>query len=233
LGLHGNCIPPIPNGGLGQYQGFPNNVHFAQNHNARVYKGTPIKGGIITTNWRAKETSKNTNKVEPPSNNLLNEVSVEDQGNKSLLLKSNPFPPMVQRCHSVADQTSGIQIKESPALNRSDYNKEDFQVSYESAKFFVIKSYSEDDVHKSIKYSVWSSTPNGNKRLDEAYHKAQEKSDSASSKCPVFFFFSVNSFTIQMSFGVLHSEIVFPLISWSFGCQLCNYLNWCFSSGEL
>ncbi|XP_010528734.1 PREDICTED: uncharacterized protein LOC104805762 isoform X1 [Tarenaya hassleriana] len=70
-----------------------------------------------------------------------------------------------------------------------DYNKEDFPETYLHAKFYVIKSYSEDDVHKSIKYSVWSSTPNGNKKLDAAYNEAKEKSDA----CPVFLLFSVNT----------------------------------------
>eukprot|EP00270_Netrium_digitus_P015999 TRINITY_DN5668_c0_g1_i5.p1 TRINITY_DN5668_c0_g1~~TRINITY_DN5668_c0_g1_i5.p1 ORF type:complete len:314 (-),score=104.15 TRINITY_DN5668_c0_g1_i5:185-1126(-) len=63
------------------------------------------------------------------------------------------------------------------------------------AKFFVIKSYSEDDVHKSIKYNVWASTPNGNRRLDAAYHDAQAKGASSASGagCPMFLFFSVNA----------------------------------------
>ncbi|CAN6937443.1 unnamed protein product [Brassica oleracea] len=69
-----------------------------------------------------------------------------------------------------------------------EYNKEDFSDSYYSnAKLFVIKSYSEDDVHKSIKYNVWSSTPNGNKKLNAAYNEAKDKS------CPVFLIFSVNT----------------------------------------
>ncbi|KAF0909660.1 hypothetical protein E2562_000021 [Oryza meyeriana var. granulata] len=70
------------------------------------------------------------------------------------------------------------------------YNKVHFPVNYPDAKFFVIKSYSEDDVHKSIKYNVWSSTPNGNKRLDAAYSDAQGR---APGKCPIFLFFSVNA----------------------------------------
>lgn len=69
------------------------------------------------------------------------------------------------------------------------YNKEEFPVKYTDAKFFIIKSYSEDDVHKSIKYSVWASTPNGNKKLDAGYQEAQEKSGD----CPVFLLFSVNT----------------------------------------
>ncbi|GLT95262.1 hypothetical protein SLE2022_129540 [Rubroshorea leprosula] len=77
----------------------------------------------------------------------------------------------------------------SPIPNMEQYNKEDFPKSYLDVKFFVIKSYSEDDVHKSIKYGVWASTSNGNKKLDAAYHEAKEKPDG----CPVFLLFSVNT----------------------------------------
>lgn len=72
-------------------------------------------------------------------------------------------------------------------VRREQYNLPDFPTKYNHAFFFVIKSYSEDDIHKSIKYNVWASTPNGNKRLDSAYQEAQEKG----SKCPVLLFFSV------------------------------------------
>jgi hypothetical protein len=71
--------------------------------------------------------------------------------------------------------------------DREQYNRPDFPEDYTDAKFFVIKSYSEDDVHKSIKYNVWASTQNGNKKLHAAYQEAQEKSGD----CPVFLFFSV------------------------------------------
>jgi hypothetical protein len=69
----------------------------------------------------------------------------------------------------------------------------DFPTNYDHAIFFVIKSYSEDDVHKSIKYRVWSSTPNGNKRLQMGpYHDAQHGASGNPGSCPVFLFFSVN-----------------------------------------
>ncbi|KAK3030499.1 hypothetical protein RJ639_038805, partial [Escallonia herrerae] len=73
--------------------------------------------------------------------------------------------------------------------DREQYNRADFQEDYADAKFFIIKSYSEDDVHKSIKYNVWASTPNGNKKLDATYQEAQRKSGG----CPVFLLFSVNT----------------------------------------
>ncbi|XP_071726472.1 YTH domain-containing protein ECT4-like isoform X2 [Rutidosis leptorrhynchoides] len=79
--------------------------------------------------------------------------------------------------------------KVSSVPDREQYNLLDFPDTYEDAKFFIIKSYSEDDVHKSIKYNVWSSTQNGNKKLDAAYQEAQLKSGP----CPVFLFFSVNT----------------------------------------
>ncbi|KAF7154490.1 hypothetical protein RHSIM_Rhsim01G0184000 [Rhododendron simsii] len=75
----------------------------------------------------------------------------------------------------------------TPGLEQ--YNKVEFPESYSDAKFFIIKSYSEDDVHKSIKYDVWASTPNGNRKLDAAYQEALQKSGG----CPVFLFFSVNT----------------------------------------
>ncbi|MFS7981509.1 putative YTH domain-containing protein [Helianthus anomalus] len=69
------------------------------------------------------------------------------------------------------------------------YNRPDFVTTYDNAKFFVIKSFSEENVHKSIKYSVWASTPLGNRKLDAAYQEAKE----SGATCPVFLFFSVNA----------------------------------------
>jgi len=76
----------------------------------------------------------------------------------------------------------------SNAVKQEQYNLADFGETYSDANFFIIKSYSEDDVHKSIKYNVWASTPSGNKKLDAAYQEAKEKS----SCCPVFLLFSIS-----------------------------------------
>ncbi|KAF5444395.1 hypothetical protein F2P56_036877 [Juglans regia] len=78
------------------------------------------------------------------------------------------------------------------SVRRDQYNLDDFQTDYENAKFYIIKSYSEDDIHKSIKYDVWSSTPNGNKKLDATFRDAEAKATEKSSRCPIFLFFSVN-----------------------------------------
>ncbi|XP_023645456.1 YTH domain-containing protein 1 [Capsella rubella] len=92
-------------------------------------------------------------------------------------------------------ESSSLKQKDSFSLTirRDMYNLPDFQTDYEDAKFFVIKSYSEDDVHKSIKYSVWSSTINGNKKLDAAFRDAETKTREDGKKRPIFLFFSVNA----------------------------------------
>ena len=56
-----------------------------------------------------------------------------------------------------------------------------------NSQYFIIKSFSEEDVHKSIKYGVWSSSKNGNLTLSNAYKLSNEKGGN------VYLFFSVNS----------------------------------------
>uniref|UniRef100_A0A8C7L8U0 YTH domain-containing family protein n=1 Tax=Oncorhynchus kisutch TaxID=8019 RepID=A0A8C7L8U0_ONCKI len=43
------------------------------------------------------------------------------------------------------------------------YNPREFEWNLKSGRVFIIKSYSEDDIHCSIKYSIWCSTEHGNK----------------------------------------------------------------------
>ncbi|XP_057867629.2 YTH domain-containing protein ECT4 isoform X1 [Cryptomeria japonica] len=122
-----------------------------------------------------------------PSGNLdaLNEQNRGPRINKT----RNPWVSAVD----TSDQESLGNDGYGPVAGRDQYNLAEFPTKYDNASFFVIKSYSEDDVHKSIKYSVWASTPNGNKRLDGAYQTAKERSGGKPGSCPVFLFFSVNA----------------------------------------
>jgi hypothetical protein len=56
----------------------------------------------------------------------------------------------------------------------------------ENSRFFIIKSFSEEDVHKAIKYNVWSSTKNGNQTLSYAFKMTRENQGY------VYLFFSCN-----------------------------------------
>jgi hypothetical protein len=46
----------------------------------------------------------------------------------------------------------------------NEYNPREYDLNPKNARYFVIKSYSEDDIHRSIKYEIWCSTEHGNRR---------------------------------------------------------------------
>ena len=69
-----------------------------------------------------------------------------------------------------------INVKNSSLYEKIDSN----------SKFFVIKSFSEEDIHKSIKYGVWSSSKNGNLTLSNSFKLTKEKNGN------VYLFFSCN-----------------------------------------
>jgi len=99
--------------------------------------------------------------------------------------------------HSRAQSQSGSQggsldgFIQSPIdvptlIATKGYNPVDFDTRPLFARYFVIKSYTEDDVHKSLKYEIWSSTDPGNKRLDKAFKECAGRG-------PIYLFFSVNA----------------------------------------
>ncbi|KAJ7982111.1 YTH domain [Quillaja saponaria] len=138
-----------------------------------------MKGNAMA--WSSTENLKMRSK----NNDSLNE---HNQGPRTLNAKG-----ALMSGHSVASNGSVTVHRKNSSVRRNQYNVPDFPTKYDHAYFFVIKSYSEDDIHKSIKYNVWASTPNGNKRLDSAYLDAQERMAEKGSNCPVFLFFSVNA----------------------------------------
>lgn len=60
------------------------------------------------------------------------------------------------------------------------------KVLTDASSFYVIKSFSEEDVHKSIKYGVWSSSKNGNTTLTNSFSLSKDKGGY------VYLFFSCN-----------------------------------------
>ena len=69
---------------------------------------------------------------------------------------------------------------------KHNFNPRSFNWNPAEANFFVMKSYSEDNIHRSFIYSAWCSTENGNKKLDAAFK-------SLNGKGPVYLFSSVNA----------------------------------------
>ncbi|KAG9044502.1 hypothetical protein FS837_008052 [Tulasnella sp. UAMH 9824] len=71
-------------------------------------------------------------------------------------------------------------------VTSKEYNPSKFDTKPASARYFVIKSYTEDEVFKSLKHEMWTSTEPGNKRLDKAFKENNGHG-------PIYLFFSVNA----------------------------------------
>ncbi|KAJ6726589.1 YTH YT521-B HOMOLOGY DOMAIN-CONTAINING [Salix purpurea] len=112
-------------------------------------------------------------------------------GNVELLGEQNRGPRINNMKNQLAVKAHTTKLRNDNGLGNiiiqaDQHNKDDFPTDYADAKFFVIKSYSEDDVHKSIKYNVWSSTPHGNKKLHSAYEDARKLDLGRPRGCPIF-----------------------------------------------
>lgn len=115
---------------------------------------------------------------------------------QQILTKSKPVedPTKLKKVEQPAPEPvkvmslwNSLTSQNLPAIpNAESINPSNFDWNVPFARFFVIKSYSEDDVHKSIKYGIWASTDNGNRRLDAAFKETN-------SKGPIYLFFSVNA----------------------------------------
>ncbi|XP_077588005.1 YTH domain-containing family protein 1 [Stigmatopora nigra] len=105
----------------------------------------------------------------------------DGSGMMSMLGSGNCGP---QTCASQGPGGESHPVLEKLRASHS-YNPKDFEWNLKNGRVFIIKSYSEDDIHRSIKYSIWCSTEHGNKRLDSAFR-------AMNGKGPVYLLFSVN-----------------------------------------
>jgi YTH domain-containing family protein len=91
-------------------------------------------------------------------------------------------------------------------LNLENINADKFDDNlYDINKdqYFIIKSYSYDDILSSIKYKIWCSTENGNIRLNSAYRKSLELNGK------ILLLFSVNGSGCFSGIAQMTSEIDF------------------------
>ncbi|RWW34441.1 hypothetical protein BHE74_00022379 [Ensete ventricosum] len=166
------------------------NVYANQGKGELLYSKSAINLKENGRSWVDDEKLKVKNKLNSHGDfDLLNEQNRGPRTNGSRS-SSQSGVDVLEALGAEKNDSGSIS---SAIVNKDEYNRPDFRTQYEHASFFVIKSYSEDDIHKSIKYDVWASTPNGNKRLDNAFQVAQEKMAEKNSKCPVFLFFSFKS----------------------------------------
>ncbi|KAK1435242.1 hypothetical protein QVD17_01003 [Tagetes erecta] len=211
---HSHIMSPRPMSGVNTTSGYlnrmyPNKLYSQYGSNYRSGYGYGSNGYDSQTNGRGWLSTDNKYKPRGRGNGYfgynnengdgLNELNRGPRAQTirtqkvltpiTLAVKGQTITPITVAPAEPIEKELDVKDKVGSTPNREQYNQPDFPDTYEDAKFFIIKSYSEDDVHKSIKYNVWASTQNGNKKLDAAYQEAQQKPGS----CPVFLFFSVNT----------------------------------------
>ena len=86
------------------------------------------------------------------------------------------------------------------------YNPSEMTLNLNNARFFVIKSYAEDDIHRSIKYSIWTSTEHGNRRLDQAFREQKGKGH-------IYLLYSVNGSGHFCGVAEMMSEVDFGTLT--------------------
>ncbi|RWW40736.1 hypothetical protein BHE74_00053816, partial [Ensete ventricosum] len=151
-------IPPRPDLMRSTYQFSHGRVPSIQNY---VKVAAPSNNGLTNrgsnvlglTGWDEQRRG-------PQFQGIANDVG----RNPDVLAEQNKGPrtnrPKDQLSLSGFESSESIQKSASDAqggciiIDPDHYNKDDFPVDYPDARFFVIKSYSEDDVHKSIKYNI-------------------------------------------------------------------------------
>ncbi|CAH2221716.1 YTH domain-containing family 2 isoform X1 [Pelobates cultripes] len=155
----------------------------AKQNLAKVLPPPPVKQNMEIGTWDNKVPSSNI--CQPPSPPVL--------GHSAPVAHSGPHIPTrwsaPRNRGSEQAQPSSTSTEPHPFLEKlrsiNNYNPKDFDCSPKLGRVFIVKSYSEDDIHRSIKYNIWCSTEHGNKRLDAAYR-------SLNGKGPVYLLFSVN-----------------------------------------
>uniref|UniRef100_A0A0C9RUQ7 TSA: Wollemia nobilis Ref_Wollemi_Transcript_12339_3434 transcribed RNA sequence n=1 Tax=Wollemia nobilis TaxID=56998 RepID=A0A0C9RUQ7_9CONI len=193
---------PRPHSGIGPASGFMNRVYQPNRmytHNNASGRSSP---GFVTNGFESRPNGRNWNtsdRGKPKgrgngammnNNENLDILNEQNRGPRTARFRNQrPVPGTPWTAKAQIPNANGSAEDLNVVPNRDQYNRPEFVTKHPDAKYFIIKSYSEDDIHKSIKYSVWASTPNGNKKLDAAYKEAQEKTGP----CPIFLFFSVNA----------------------------------------
>ncbi|XVE67482.1 hypothetical protein DITRI_Ditri08aG0164500 [Diplodiscus trichospermus] len=169
--------------------------HFGSDLSAGSYKGYYPAGKSPSFNNQKQDVLRHNGPISyRPSGRAWNQNDRYKKSNRDVDFENLSELTRGPRALSTAAPLDSSAKKEDLGLTlyKDKYNLLDFQTEYENAKFFVIKSYSEDDIHKSMKYDVWSSTLNGNRKLDAAFHEAEIRENETDTKCPIFLFFSVN-----------------------------------------
>jgi len=162
---------------------------------------------------KSETTSSNSKNIENEQSNESNPNSVNtkmaDYLNKNMLINSwNETQSLYQNlnenedyCNNNNNRYLNPYIEQKVIDHMESYlyanyknllfiNKKNALISNNltvNDKFFVIKSFTEEDIHKSMKYGVWSSSKCGNITLNKAFRLTKKNKEGN-----VYLFFSCN-----------------------------------------
>ena len=160
-------------------------------------------------------------KVKPPAQSGINSGNRNDSStwngsNASVKSSSKQGNSKTGQQRNRSGGTAGLSNISTPGqpmvpvLERlrsiNDYNPKEFSLRLKDVRFFIIKSYSEDDIHRSIKYSVWTSTEHGNRRLNDAFKEQQRVG-----KGPMYLLYSVNGSGHFCGVAEMKSEVEYDI----------------------
>ena len=168
-----------------------------QNQNANQSENQPPSQNPQNRNQNQNQQNRGYNKRGRGNRGRKNNNRGR-RGNNQYNNTGGGFNPMMQRGNNQQYYNPYMQQQilyrtemyiYSTYRNLIDINTKNSKVPQEinnNCQFFVIKSFSEEDVHKSIKYGVWSSSKTGNITLSNAFNMTKEKGGN------VYLFFSCN-----------------------------------------
>lgn len=130
---------------------------------------------------------------------------LDDADDTPDFLKSNVISQMPEETRKEIQDTNMAALKLQNRLSAISIGSPDLALTHQASsmlsvtsppsnsRFFIIKSYTEEDIHKAVKYGVWSSTAQGNMILDAAYKDIEQfRRDNENKEAELYLFFSVN-----------------------------------------
>jgi hypothetical protein len=102
---------------------------------------------------------------------------------------------LVPKSLQVRADSNSITLPNAKLAVAHETDLSDSSLDLANAKHFVIKSFSEENVYRSIEHGVWASTPSGNHKLNVVFQDIQQRTQGKPSddhRCPIFLYFSVS-----------------------------------------
>ena len=147
---------------LNHYQNYPQNI--IQN-----FRGNFSRGGI----FRGKNNFQRGLRGAQPYNFQLNYFNIPNIY-QNFPIHRKPLSLNIQRNEPFKNSDKYIYYTYPELIDINEINSGILNEINTDCKFFIIKSNNEENIHKSIKYGVWSSSKKGNKLLSDAFDITKE-----------------------------------------------------------